>query len=299
MSLFLLHHRWLAVSPLLLSFIVLIILGSQQHNICTAFSIHKNDAPSLFIGNNLILSSSRSHTTPPATNLMMAVPRYGPVEDSGTNTAAPSSSSNSDSSKDQLKAEFTSLLHKVMDTSTSSTTDQEDELPSLFTTNIEMILSVISTDGLLEEIISDDIQSFAKATPTENDNNNNTTQQQLENVSNAVNVILSFIETFVEQTKSMDDVYKDILGKIFKSIAPSTSSGNDDSSSSSSSTMETQLDNLLTSEKVSFTPGFLRHVEGECRRISSLSTMSPESVKMLQILRLIQTRILEELGKVC
>lgn len=283
MSLFLLHHRRSAVPPLLLSFIVLIILGSQQHNLCTAFGIHKNDAPSLVIG----------------TNLMMAVPRYGPVGDSGTNTAAPSSSSNSDSSKDQLKAEFTSLLHKVMDTSTSSTTDQEDKLPSLFTTNIEMILNVISTDGLLEEIISDDVQSFAKAIPTENDNNNNTTQQRLENVSNAVNVILSFIETFVEQTKSMDDVYKDILGKIFKLIAPSTSSGNDDSLSLSSSSMETQLDNLLTSEKVSFTPGFLRHVEGECRRISSLSTMSPESVKMLQILRLIQTRILEELGKVC
>merc|ERR1712194_990825 len=61
--------------------------------------------------------------------------------------------------------------------------------------------------------------------------------------------------------------------------------------------MENQLDDLLSQEKEAFTPGFLRHVEGECERISSLKTLSPESAKMLQILRLIQTRVLEELGK--
>jgi hypothetical protein len=99
----------------------------------------------------------------------------------------------------------------------------------------------------------------------------------------------------------MDDVYKQLLGKIFQSIAPGasdgSSSGSTPSQSTSSANMENQLDNLLSSEKAAFTPGFLRHVEGECFRIASLSTMSPESVKMLQILRLIQTRVLEELGK--
>ncbi|KAL7426267.1 hypothetical protein ACHAXH_000656 [Discostella pseudostelligera] len=114
-------------------------------------------------------------------------------------------------------------------------------------------------------------------------------------------MILTFVESFVEQTKSMDDVYKQLLGKIFQSIAPGasdgSSSGSTPSQSTSSANMENQLDNLLSSEKAAFTPGFLRHVEGECFRIASLSTISPESVKMLQILRLIQTRVLEELGK--
>ena len=102
----------------------------------------------------------------------------------------------------------------------------------------------------------------------------------------------------------MDDVYKQLLGKIFQSIAPSTSSLENGASSSSSSiekkasAMENQLDNLLNEEKEAFTPGFLRHVEGECERISGLKKLSPESARMLQILRLIQTRVLEELGKV-
>lgn len=133
----------------------------------------------------------------------------------------------------------------------------------------------------------------------ENDGNS---QYRVDTISDAIDMILTFVESFVEQTKSMDDVYKQLLGKIFQSIAPGasdgSSSGSTPSQSTSSANMENQLDNLLSSEKAAFTPGFLRHVEGECFRIASLSTISPESVKMLQILRLIQTRVLEELGKV-
>ena len=93
----------------------------------------------------------------------------------------------------------------------------------------------------------------------------------------------------------MDDVYKQLLGKIFQSIAPNKS---EESLNLGVSSLESDLDELLAREEESFTPGFLRHVEGECNRIAALPTLSPESSKMLQILRLIQTRILEELGKV-
>ena len=169
-----------------------------------------------------------------------------------------------------------------------------------------MILNVIgNVDGdgpnLLEEIIQEDVQSYTSDAAVGEEQQ--TISTRLEEVSEVVNLILSFVETFVEETKSMDDVYKQLLGKIFQSIAPSTSSLEDGASSSSSiekkaSAMENQLDNLLNEEKEAFTPGFLRHVEGECERISGLKKLSPESARMLQILRLIQTRVLEELGKV-
>ena len=231
----------------------------------------------------------------------MAVPRYGPIED---NEQLPLSKSNNNNIQEEIKSEFTTLLHKVINATTTMEGEGEEELPSLFTQNIEMILTVISTDGLLEEIINEDVQKHQQQHNLDLNNEEveaSDSSSRLDDISNAVNIILSFIETFVEQTKSMDDIYKQLLGKIFTSIAPGGENdpNNNKSSSSSLSMMENELDTLLSSESNAFTPGFLRHVEGECNRISSQRTISPESTRMLQILRLIQTRILEELGKVC
>eukprot|EP00571_Detonula_confervacea_P007610 CAMPEP_0172321606 /NCGR_PEP_ID=MMETSP1058-20130122/43831_1 /TAXON_ID=83371 /ORGANISM="Detonula confervacea, Strain CCMP 353" /LENGTH=294 /DNA_ID=CAMNT_0013037153 /DNA_START=280 /DNA_END=1164 /DNA_ORIENTATION=+ len=207
-------------------------------------------------------------------------------------------------SNDQLKSEFTSLLHTIINATTP-----EEEYPSLFTQNIEMILNVIGSavDGgsLLEEIIQEDVQNYNNDNVIVEDSDDNSSNSRLDQISEAVNFILSFVETFVEQTKSIEDVYKQLLGKIFQSIAPGGSAALSDEDPvtaakagvASSSAMENQLDNLLSQEKEAFTPGFLRHVEGECGRIASLPMISPESAKMLQILRLIQTRVLEELGK--
>lgn len=221
----------------------------------------------------------------------MMARRYGPTDDESPATAT-------NKNKDKLKSEFTSLLHTIINATTP-----EEEYPSLFTQNIEMILNVIGTvDGgsLLEEIIQEDVQSYNDNAEVEN-----SSSSRLDQISEAVNLILSFVETFVEQTKSMDDVYKQLFGKIFTTISPGGNAALTDEDpsaaagavSTSASAMETQLDNLLSQEKEAFTPGFLRHVEGECSRIASLPVMSPESAKMLQILRLIQTRVLEELGK--
>ena len=57
------------------------------------------------------------------------------------------------------------------------------------------------------------------------------------------------------------------------------------------------MDKVMKDEKKSFTTGFLRHIEGECDRISNAPKMSPESARLLEILRMIQTRVLEELGQ--
>ena len=59
---------------------------------------------------------------------------------------------------------------------------------------------------------------------------------------------------------------------------------------------EDDLDELLRNEKDNFNASFLRHLEGECKRISSSKTLTKESAQMLQVLRIIQTRVLEELG---
>lgn len=227
--------------------------------------------------------------------------RYGP----GEIPPIPNNKSKGDKDRNQLKSEFTTLLHAIINGTTP-----EEEYPSLLTQNMEVILNVIGISNaevegegnLLEEIIQEDVRRHEQQQLDRNDEDGDGSSNYLDRVSEAVNLILSFVEIFVDETKSMDDVYKQLLGKIFQSIARGNNKASGDSStaemkSASASAMENELDNLLSNEKEAFTPGFLRHVEGECNRIASLPVISPESARMLQILRLIQTRVLEELGK--
>jgi hypothetical protein len=204
--------------------------------------------------------------------------------------------SSSNDKTNKIKAEFTSLLNAVV------ASDKPEELPSLLATNIEMILSAMNTNGLIEQVIQEDIQNQNNS----NYNSNSNSMERLDELSAAVNIIISFVETFVEEAQSMDGVYKTLLGKIFQSISPNNQQqggggGGEENNSNAATTAalfgEAALEELLINEKEAFTPGFLRHVEGECNRIASLPTISPESAKMLEILRVIQARILEELGK--
>ena len=208
----------------------------------------------------------------------MAKKSYGPQD-------AEIISSSNNNNPHNIKAEFTSLLNAVVVTSS----DKPEELPSLLATNIEMILSAMNTEGLIEQVIQEDIQKQIGNV------------ERLDELSSAVNVIINFVETFVEEAQSMEDVYKQLMGKIFQVISPNNElkggGGIESSGATTTEFGEVALEELLANEKEAFTPGFLRHVDGECNRIATLPTISPESTKMLEILRVIQARILEELGK--
>ena len=250
-----------------------------------------------------LLSPAQSFFLPPITTsshpsplLLQMAKSYGPQD------AEIISSSSNNNNSNNIKEQFASLLNKV------ATSDKPEELPSLLASNIEMILMAMNTQGLIEQVIQDDIQQHQQQQGNDSgDNNNNDAQDRLENLSTAVNVILSFVETFVQEAQSMEDVYKKLMGKIFATITPSSNqqvgsgatseSPATETTSATSGTSEAALEELLSNNQEAFTPGFLRHIEGECNRIASLPTISPESAKMLEILHVIQTRILEELGK--
>merc|ERR1712008_63721 len=105
---------------------------------------------------------------------------------------------------------------------------------------------------------------------------------------------MGLVEEFVNQAKAVDDQYKELMGKIIRRIA---TSGVDVKAGESSRDAEIAFDQMMTREKEHFTPGFLRYLEGECQRIASAPNTTPEATKMLQTVRLIQTRVLEELGQ--
>ncbi|KAL9185645.1 hypothetical protein ACHAXT_003422 [Thalassiosira profunda] len=217
-------------------------------------------------------------------SLPMAPRAYGPVD-------PPPSTGTGTSDRDEVKSQFAQLLRQIVEA-------PAEEHPGLLAQHVELVFRVMGDQEggrLLEEIMREDVEQY------EGDR-----EERLTRVSEAVNLLLSFVEQFAEETKSMDDVYKKLLGTIFQSIVPggNASAGDDGKASSaasvaslSASDMENQLDDLLAASADAFTPGFLRHVEGECDRLSSLPRLSPESARMLEILRVIQARVLEELGQ--
>ena len=170
----------------------------------------------------------------------------------------------------QNEVDFRRLLQKVLEMSSSS--DSEDKIPSLLGRNIELIVSIQRDQ--VEAILSD---AQKEGGP-----------EHEQRVVDMLEYMLGFAETFVDSLKVLDDGNKQLLGKIIRAAT---------SSSTKALQAEEELDMLLESERENLTPGFLRHLEGECERIANAPQTSPESLRLLQILRTVQVRVVEELGK--
>lgn len=203
-------------------------------------------------------------------------PRYGPnkdnvADDSGTTNVVDVEQENWERQEAarvaQQQIEFRRLIQDVISTA------NPEHLPSIMTKHMDLLLSMRGYEGaaLIEGVLRE-----AKE------------KGEDQQIMGAIEYILSFAEMFVDQAQTLDDYNKKLLGKIIKTI---TNKG-------SARDKEELLDELMESEKGNFTPGFLKHVEGECERIAHAPVMTPESSRLLQILLMIQARVLEELGSV-
>jgi hypothetical protein len=204
---------------------------------------------------------------------------------------------------------FRALIEEVMSIS------QPEHLPRLLANNMDLVMSLQGEEGtqvittLLEEAKEHDEMSGDNE---EDDEEGGTMYLQ---TLQSVDIILNFAEDFVQQALEMDDHNKKLLGKIIMAMRKPDGNNNNNNNNNSGGddndnidgivdvstpphiSQEDVLDQLLEQEKDSFTPGFLRHIEGECERIQNAPKMSRESAKLLEILRIIQTRVLEEIGK--
>ncbi|KAG7358158.1 hypothetical protein IV203_014745 [Nitzschia inconspicua] len=190
------------------------------------------------------------------------------------------------------------------------TAQQPEHIPRILANHMELIMSLQGEQGtkiitdLLEEVKAQDVDCSDNY---ENDENNNDDDDinsfRYDQTVQAVELILSFAEDFVQQAQEMDNHNKQLLGKIIKTMMMTNNDNDNDTNSVSSirdgvtMSPEELLDLVMEEEKAQFTPGFLRHLEGECDRISGAPKMTRESARLLEILRIIQTRVLEELGK--
>ena len=189
----------------------------------------------------------------------------GKLQDFGSND----DDNNENRSKEQ-KAEFRDLLDRVL------TASKAEHIPSLLTKHTELLLrmpGMVATE-VIQELLEE--------------SNDQGGESEVERVAEAIDMVLSFTEDFVNQSKSLDDDNKQLLGKIIRTMTDTDGSERE---------REENLDELIAREKEHFTRGFLRHLDGECERIASAPSLNKESMRLQEILFVIKTRILEELGE--
>lgn len=204
---------------------------------------------------------------------------YGPNEDIIIDQEQADWEKSNEARVARQKEEFAQLLTDVMEC------DDIDIMPGIMTRNIELILNMKGFEGV--SLLNEAIQEAQKTGD----------EEHILRVATAVDYILNFSEEFVENAKSMDASNKELLGKIVKEITSGWGAGKVKKGNRPGMENEARLDQLFEREKDNFTPGFLRHLEGECKRISAASRLTPESAKMLETLRMIQARVVEELGQ--
>jgi hypothetical protein len=195
--------------------------------------------------------------------------RYGPTENSNDPNPFENRASPTASTGGQTKKQFRELLNQVMQVS------DPQHIPSVLTKQMELILNLSGEEGVetVEAILNE-------AREEQGD-------EAAERLEEVIDLVLSFAEAFVEQAVGIEDTNKKTLGKIIRAISNKDVAGRD---------REEALDELLAAERDNITAGFLRHIESECERIAAAPKMTPESARLMEILRIIQTRALEELG---
>ena len=217
--------------------------------------------------------------------------RYGPIDnndndllDSSDEATPLTSSANTNDKLNNERLAFRKVVDRVL------FVKDPQHIPSILTKNIELILSCMTTEdgALLVEAVIEDIlldQPDASTATT---------------VLEAIDIIMSFGEEFVQYTSQIEKQNQVLLGKIIKIIAASSPTSVQDkevlgvAGTTGGPSREEELDLLLEQERPHFTPGFLRHIENECQRIASAPSMTLESTRLLETLRIIQTRVLEE-----
>jgi hypothetical protein len=226
-------------------------------------------------------------------SFLAAAPRYGPRDEDLLKSASPVDGDDlADEDvqqewelKEEVRIEdqstqFQELIEKII------AAEDPVILPSIMSQYLDVLM--LQMRGF--EIVDLMKQTIAKAENVENDQSEDEREERVIAVHAACDYVLEFMDTFVEQARSMDDGYKSLLGDIVKSISSNSSGG-------SSLTREQQLDEVMTDNKHQFTPGFLRHVEQECQRIATSPNLSLESAKLLETMQMVHVRIMEELGQ--
>ena len=168
------------------------------------------------------------------------------------------------------KHRFLKLMESILEAK------DPEHIPSLLAKNLDFLLTLTHSEGqALANCIVDDARSEGE-------------DRKAIQLEQAIELSFSFMEDFVYQASKIDLKNKEFLGRILRIVSDQDSSAH---------SREEILDRLFATERDQLTAGFLRHVENECERIANAPKMTPESARLLEMLRVIQARVVEELGE--
>jgi hypothetical protein len=245
----------------------------------------------------------------------LAVARYGPQLPPPSNQPQGTHDSKSENNnyngiqhvkqqQEQLdRKNFRELVEQILH---ATSKDKPEHIPRILANHMEFVLSLLlpqqgaQMSKMINQLLEETKQPVNKQQDDQRqdvDDNNSQEGQFDQKILQAVDIILTFAEEFVQQAQGMDQHNKQLLGKIIKAMKWTDQEENPKLTVGSMMSREETLDQVMEQERDHFTPGFLRHIEGECERISSAPSMTRESARLLELLRMIQTRVLEELGK--
>jgi hypothetical protein len=158
-------------------------------------------------------------------------------------------------------------------------------IPSLLTRNIDVLLLLMQEQdhSRLISTIIDEIRI----------EQGNDATEKMEDI---IDLMLSFAEQFVNEAKQIEERNQQLLGRILVAMTGKTLYSNNYNGMKGYD-REDSLDHLFAEERNNLTPGFVRHLAMECQRIASAPSFTPLSSRLLETLRVIQARVLEELGK--
>ena len=166
---------------------------------------------------------------------------------------------------------FRQLLERIL------AVKDPQHLPSLLTKHVDLILALDGQDGV--EVLKSILEDAQKE---------GLDDVEIRRLEEAMEMTLAFAEDFVNTASSLDDQNKKLLGKIIRTMS------NKDIPARQ---REEDLEALFAEERPNFSSGFLRHLDGECRTIEKSLDSKPDAANTLQMLRVIHTRVLEEVGK--
>ncbi|GKY93892.1 hypothetical protein MPSEU_000356100 [Mayamaea pseudoterrestris] len=219
---------------------------------------------------------------------------YGPP------TPAPSFDNNLSMNQHNSSSSFDATLQTKIDKlqnlvrNVRRATDPQ-HVPSLLTRHMEFLLSLSPSEmsACLDAIRSNVTLQEEVSSQDEVD---------LQETEQAIDLILSFAQDFCDEAARVYDKHRNLLGRIISAMAVNEIGVTAGSSGSSTLPLTTErreerLDELLAAERQQLTPGFLRHLSGECERIANAPRTTPDSLRLLETLRTLQARVVDEMGR--
>jgi len=225
---------------------------------------------------------------PPPHSVLAA--RYGPTADPDASffgEGRQEAWEAQEAAQSRLRAEsFTDLLNGVLGLLDAGTEEEVAAIPALVGQHVDVVLGMRGYEGVdMFDAVVENVRAREGDTAADT-------------VEGAIGLIVDFAEEFTRQAKEMEETNRAVLGRIMRAMGAKEEGGKSQGFGGKDGPRpEDVLDEAIAYEKENFTPGFLRHLNGQIERINASPSITREGMRMVETLGMILIRVVEEMGQ--